>query len=275
MKFSYGYSSYALPFKNPSDRASFPREVSRIIADDGDQIIIENGDNLVARRVFPTPIPQAGLVAIFDASQQETVTYDGSNRVSVWEDAHGSNHDAENADLATQPEYDPATESITFDLTQFLIANNLIDVEDGDYTVAACVYASTGAGNAQNILSTRNGAWRACYYNRGRPALFHSKQSGDLILGTEMYDQRSVAIWRYTHTEGAKINAYYDGTSSTTSNPDFSGYETDGVQGVGRFSGSSGFLLGNMYEIIVYNRGLSDQETDTLGNFLKLKWIQT
>ena len=135
-----------------------------------------------------TPLNLTDLKAWFDASDSETITKDGSNYVSQWNDKSGNNRHASQGTGSAQPLHDSVNNRMSFDGSDVLVMASSADIARniGEINLfALCQFTSTGSQHLINI-STNS-------INTTRCMIGHSVGGTGLVAGGRRLDANSFA----------------------------------------------------------------------------------
>jgi hypothetical protein len=210
-----------------------------------------------------------------DASDSLTIT-ESSGSVSQWDDKSGNGRHVSQAILANQPTIGLATQNglnlIYFDGSndRLFSSNTAIRTR----TIFA-VCQSTGAPNLQGTL------WRHAQNNFALlrhegttqntirfSVLPSASNTVGSLTGLTSFHQITGRI-RDNSSWNLRLNKNLIGTTSAGAAPD----NQSAAINVGGFPFSTGEIFkGYIAEIIVYEQSLSDNEIETVENYLSLKW---
>lgn len=234
-----------------------------------------------------SPTGISGLALWLDASDSSTITLDGSNNVSQWNDKSGNGRNATQATTLKRPSYPSSSwnglNAVVFDGVDDNLSTAAFTF--GNYTIFGVVsrpwsvnqyrgwfghgYAGTsGKGTVQaqdNVASSFN-AGETCYFgdgfNAGRtPRAFGAKPA--------VSDNIPVCFAaRIGGSTTARVNGIANtriadnGTSTTASNAFV----------VGSTGESTDRWNGRVCELVLYSRELTDAEIVSVENYLRAKW---
>lgn len=134
---------------------------------------------------------------------------------------------------------------------------------DVDYVIAI---GGNGAGNQHTSIARRAG---------GDLNRYSSWDGGANRLGAVLTGNSWMILTQYLNSSGTFHDLYINGTRNTPANFT-SSINTNGVYDVGRFSNpSSHFLLGNIAEIIIYDKTLNAAELAVVHSYLAAKYDLT
>ncbi|MEM2974451.1 MAG: DUF2341 domain-containing protein, partial [Candidatus Micrarchaeia archaeon] len=204
-----------------------------------------------------------------DANDATTITKDGSNKVSQWRDKSGNGNYMIQGDYNRQPTY----------VTGVLNGKPVIRMsEDSAQTLytdtnfptpVSVIYVvrQTGGGSPERMLSAKNNNWLLGYwYNARRQAYFEGwvSSSGSPATDTNWHIYSAVIPG-----PGQNSKAYEDGVLFAENQNGVTG--PNGLCLSGHYC-SSEFSNGEIAEILVYNKALSDAERQGLENYLRFKY---
>lgn len=216
--------------------------------------------------VVSYPIPTNGRILHFDARNTGSIVRDGDNKVLEWRDISGSDNHA----TPPQAQYAPTYENgmIKFNDAHALEFNQL-DLQTGS-TVFFVANVASGKPAAHQIISNNIGvnaqlrveATNGQFRLVGSPAIGGSGS----YFG---YDTLNQAGARFTPTTGQTFNYNSFGNIGTPTST------TIPVNQIGaRVLTGSELLIGDIGEIIIYNRALTDSEIAQVNDYLRYKWIE-
>lgn len=224
----------------------------------------------VASQSFSPP-DISNLALWLDASDSSTITQSGGS-VSLWADKSGNGYNASQATGASQPQTGVSTingnNALTFNGSSsfFSVAPALRNIIRNSPETTALVYRTNAVSNqiqfAMNIGGTSVKTMRV-----QNSATYSASGSGPALAV-------SVTIDTNAHIAGFRRNGvnrmtYHDAATATDTNGVDSNY--DNAIYVGR--GATGnYHSGELAEIILYNKALSDAEKLQLDTYLKSKW---
>lgn len=219
----------------------------------------------------PTDLP--GLVQWLDADQ-ETGLSDGDN-VSSWTDQSGNGNHATQATAANQPKwYDEwivGKAALVFEGDDWLqVPDALLDIDGATQFVVARMALPVTSSSAFLVgfrtVSSGNGRWYI-FNNSGTWRTMVGDTAGD-VGGEVDYDLHRFML----RADGATKTAKVDDDSTT-----YSDAQTGSIshhREVGSLGGTNRWQ-GQITEVIVYNRALSDAEVTDVENYIDDKWFPT
>lgn len=219
-----------------------------------------------------------GLKFWIDAKDTESMTVTTGSRVDQWRDKSGGNRHATAPSSDWRPALVPGAfgphAAVRFDGTEGLRFDGSF-MAGKDYTVVAVVqrrgtksenYYLGGTGGSQN--ENLHLGWRTS------TVLTHAQYSNDYDMNVPGYGTPSPEIHSFRHSASDGKNTWVDGSavaagSSGNTSP-LGGW--DGAA-VGAY-GSSGFA-GDVAEIQIYDRALTDAERADVEQYMKDRWNYT
>jgi hypothetical protein len=236
------------------------------------------------------PESLSGLLAWYDAADLSTITSSSGN-VSAWADKSGNGNTASQGTMADQPTYNPTYNSnrggITFgDSDEFLsvstlqIPNNatvFIAFEEKTQlstgSVFKCFLASQEAAMFDLLTDVDGYAFTLGRDGVDRYVAMTPVDGATSINTTFSTNARDVNVVFEYKKDGGDFEIFRDGGSlgsgsggQVTDTP-YTGYDIgNSLSAVGRS------YRGTIMEIIIYSRALSDDERDSVRNYLNNKW---
>ena len=234
--------------------------------------------------IWPTPAVAAGLQAWFRADKG--VTMDAGNKVSQWQDVSGHNLSAaQTADATRQPLWVAAATygqpAMQFDGTTFLRTPGLVDGQAGnnDVTVIAVAipgatqpaYASlvdlssdTARGFVVGQLANATNQFQLWFTDTAQSGWYSSPAIGAVSGATQVLS---------VIKSGANATGYRNGVSQGTGSVPAGMLSPVAALALGnRASGNYGYN-GQIAEVLIYNRALSDTERQSVESALMTKYI--
>ena len=209
------------------------------------------------------------------------VTFDiPTKRVSAWADKSGSDNNTAQATVSKQPlryGYDGQNDKayFSFDGTNDVLTSDSNSPIENDFTIFEVSKIDT---EDNNIFG---------YYNAGAFISIGTNSSGQFITtvgdgSVELTKNTTVDIRAINHIgilkkHNKRINLeYYDSLNSITETHEDSGFEHDleynqATFDVGSYRGTN-YMNGQLQEVIIYNRALSDAEIADVRGYLNLKY---
>lgn len=219
----------------------------------------------------------SGLKLWLDASHEATTdgtatATDGAS-VQVWKDRSGNNSHATQLTAENKPTYETDVLNgkpvIRFDGGDSLVTESFLDSSfDTSLTFFTVAKKST---TALRMTSSNQGTrW---YSGRSSPLIYNTSQLSDTqIQLAGVVTHPVVEVFRYngsTKTLQYRVPSIASSTSeSATGNLGLSGTLTVGDQSGGSFG-----YNGDIAEILIYNRALTDLEIETIGDYLTEKYF--
>ena len=229
------------------------------------------------------------LTIWLDASDTSTITKDGSNRVSQWDDKSTNGYNVTQTITSGKPATNASTMNglnvITFDgvvnSLENLSADNLAQRDELSYFIVmerdSYVFNSSsftmwqdGQAHDYNNVESIMGAYEY-YTDFGYVRL----EQGNPILLTEHPGDEVPFIYS-TIFDGMSNNSYINGDGSLFANPTVNSttsgnFDLNNIRLGKRFTNAA-YWKGNIAEIIVYSKALSTYEREAVESYLKSKW---
>lgn len=210
----------------------------------------------------------SGLRLWLDSSDLSSITKDGSNNVSVWGDKSGGNNDATQGTGANQPTW----------VADQLNGKSIIRFND-DRMVTPDINLTDFTGfvvfNNTNIYPIGSGDVDTLLYHEGagaRPQI--QSANGFIDISEPQFGTENITANRYINGQSVlnrhplSANNYYISSVINTG-----GYSHNGQFGIGGRVDTDIFKhIGDIAEIIIYNRALSAAERTLVENYLSNKW---
>lgn len=214
-----------------------------------------------------------------DANDLGTITTDESGNVSQWEDKSGIGNNATQGTASRQP--DSGTNSlnnrnvITFDGGDDFLSGPSLGIAGADVRTFIVVIddADTGAGT-QYVVDVGTGVGTRARYGCTFPLdgsnLVGSNYGSESFNSTAAISANATIImWSYDGTDN------YINVNGDSVDPDTVDLNTSNLAYMiaSRFNGSPFQTYGgNIAEVLVYERFLSNSEKNQVGNYLEEKW---
>ena len=225
-----------------------------------------NQDNSYS--LVPTQVD--GLQAWYDGADSSTfVSNNNNNTINSWMDKSGNNYIANVNDPSNLP-VSESTGGIFFNGNSqyFNLPDNVIPYNDSSYTMIV-VFNSTNNGG---LITGANGNW----YTTGgvnsidiSSNLVHNYWSDDDIA-TSNTIQSGINIVYVDYFTGSNRNLILN-IQNTNTNIPATRVQPNNNNTIG-YSTYSGYLNGTIYEILIYNRTLNNNEKELLEGYLTWKW---
>ncbi len=241
---------------------------------------------------YSTPSNYSNLLFWLDANDSSLITKDASNFVSRIEDKGDNNYDFIQNTSSYRPQYilDGNYPAIKFDGSNdrlFINTKYYNGYHQIPYLTAFVVY-KTSSGNKQIFVSYDGGEyWRSAMDSNNRFEFKTGDPNLYLYYSSSGYRDGNIHIYtvRYSKDEQNK-SIYLDGvlkasnTTSLLSGGLGSGMVRYGYIGVGSEAGSAGgavnaassYVLGNIYEVVVYEKAFTSGELSAMHDYLNNKW---
>lgn len=221
-----------------------------------------------------------GLQVWLDASKVSSLTQDENGKVSQWGDSTGLGHNAVPGSSGDQPTYNPAGikghPSLSFGGTHAMTTEDCMNFSKHTVFVVAKATAinsykdilGSGGTDPGDILMMNviEGKYRGHYWASNGLLVLDS--TAPSVTAPVIYEQRlddaSLAIYRSGVSDGAISSA---GTARlTTPRPVVLGVRA-------MWDMSSDRFIGEMSEVLAYERALSDAERAQVERYLTAKWL--
>jgi len=231
-----------------------------------------------------TPILIPSCAAWFDGDDTSTITAP-SNQVSSWSDKSGNAKNATQTITANQPLTGVSTMAgknvLTFDgSSDYLLCNALASAFTGNDTPvsAFAVYRPATTAGQQAVFCAGNSstALRQVMHDYGTGSAFRIFKRDDAmaqVIATTSLSPVSTPVMMSMSCAGTTLKAWKDGASF------YNGAFDVGVTTLNTFTlgcraaaALNNFFSGDIAEIIIYSRGLSDAEVNSIQVYLSNKW---
>ncbi|MFC1659029.1 LamG-like jellyroll fold domain-containing protein [Pseudomonadota bacterium] len=211
-------------------------------------------------------IPTNDRVLWLDANDESTITKDGDNKVSTWSDKSGNGNNATQGTSTYQPTYLPdglsGKGTIYFDATDDRMATSLN--LSSPYSVFVVFNYKSSVSAARRAIRGDTNNWLIGPYTN---TIDH--YAGGWVSNSFSLTQNTFYVTSAINT-GSASTFYIDGVNNTQN----SGYVTPpGIVSLGASSSVTEPLDGDIAEVIIYNRALSDTERQEVENYLNDKWM--
>lgn len=209
-----------------------------------------------------------GLALWLDGADTSTITQNGSGAVSAWADKSGNGNNATQSTGAAKP----TTGSSTVN------GRNVLSFDGGDYfditalsqTAKTIFFVQKGtiqASDTSTFLgsSSPSGGDTSAYV----PLMFNGSADAEIYRGITGATSRVDGV---TVTPSNRDEIYDDFITGSAQITTINGtVNVATIDTIG--SGAFGYAyLGDMAEILIYNRNLTSTETNQIGNYLAAKW---
>lgn len=232
----------------------------------------------VTRPAF-TPNVISGLAAWFDAADLASLTLDGSNNVSQWNDKSGNARHAAQATAANRPAYltnqlngraavrgNGSSTFLSFTGADLSAGYTLLAVYDIASTSASGIFGQYPASGTGNGIAFWSGLCRT-----GRSGATVSFPTGiPTAAGTPV---ATVITFDGTNpTANVAFLANWNATDRTGTATQIAGTPAAGTAYVGAVNPSDSPSSANIYEIAIYNRQITTAERTLLTQYVTSKW---
>lgn len=215
----------------------------------------------------------------FDASDSSTITEAGLGISAMTNKAAGGD-DLIQATDANRPSYDSGNNKIDFDGTEWLAGNP--PTINGDFTyfiVGNITNVSVNRGTISASNTGTNPAWRARMSTNSKSFVLTNQGGGFEV--NESVDSISFGtqeIWSVAVDLGTDVSFYEDGvllgTPDANTRTSIQNPTDDFTWGASQNTGSEPYL-GDMSEVLIFNRLLTASEQNQIGNYLAAKYALT
>lgn len=233
-----------------------------------------------SRAFVPTDI--SGLALWLDASDASTLTLDGSNNVSQWNDKSGNDRNAVQASTIRRPSLTTVANGRTALLFDGIDDQLRSPYPNTSTTVTAfVVFTKSAAGGSFNTFCRMIGAFHGTtdasdwnttsgfsyQWNLGASKIQFTRNSSAIAqINSSSFGRISLGAFRRSGTE---ISHWFNG-STATGTTGATAFASDNIAMGGQ--NADGWLNGYIAEIIIYNSAISDASVDTVNAYLKAKW---
>jgi len=219
-----------------------------------------------------------GVVLWLDADQPKTITKDAAGRISRWADKSGSGNHAVQAELTLQPRYVPdalgGKPVVRFDGAAYLNLGQAssLDFPPG-HSFTIVVVSRVRAKDSGTFISKGGGsAGERSYQFYVAPG-----RQGAITYGamreTPRTAETSIA---FLVCKGSRTDVYVNGTSCLSFKAGKGKSEVDVLVGARRKdadnTGTFYLLKGDLAELLVCDRALTDEEIGRMGDYLNKKY---
>ncbi len=227
--------------------------------------------------LIPTDIADCELW--LDGDDTDTITLNGSD-VSEWTDKSGNNYDVIQSTAVSQPEYILSGMNnrniLRFDgSAEYLERVYEMFLNSSSTTIFTVCSVSDGAGTWRSPITSRDTNQGYMLYasngnfwtvNSGTGSGWTSINGTAIVLSTPV-------VLSATITNGAQ-NFYVDGVGATPATDTYSVNTDKPIRiGAGKTEASSDFYFpGDIAEVIIYSRVLTDTERTKIEEYLAFKW---
>ena len=219
-----------------------------------------------------------GLVLWLDADDAETVTTDAAGQVSRWADKSGHGNDARQAESALQPRYVPdglgGKPVVRFDGTAYLSLGeaSALDFRPGRSFSIAVVARVRGKDSGTFISKGGGSAAQRAYQFYVAPG-----RQGAITYGVMRESPRTAeTIIAFLVCRRSQTDVYVNGTPCLSFKAGKGASTVDVLVGARRQNadntGTFYLLNGDLAEILVCDRALTDEEIGRMGAYLKKKY---
>lgn len=239
-----------------------------------------------ARRNTFTPTSISGLALWLDASDASSVTLDGSNNVSQWNDKSGNGKHATQATTTKRPSYQTAVQNglnaCRYDGTDDCLQVASLTLS-GQFTIVLACKTTTAkpffVEHSANVNPNQG-----FYFYGTTPTASAVRRTATGIVTPDVNvvwfgSAAGVASFRslsslvgglaYSIRKNGVAQALVGSGTTTISS---SASITDTLNIGARNNGAAPASDGDYYEIMIYDRPLTDTEVGTLETYLKAKW---
>lgn len=213
-----------------------------------------------------------------DASDLSTITSSGG-AVSAWADKSGNGNNATQPVGANQPATGATTRNgrnvIDFGGSpeELRLPSALFTISQGANTLFIVSKRNTETGSEERILAMGQNGVGIKY------GLRYSATSGSILFLNNNAAGNVLTSTGHTNTDFQIIKGRRSGTTQAisvngaTEDTNTNGDDTTGVDlaRIGSLFGAS-YLIGSVAEVLIYNRSLSDAESDVIERYLSAKW---
>lgn len=233
-----------------------------------------------------SPIQITGLVGWYDASDSSTITLSGSN-VTQWDDKSGSGYHLIQGTAGNQPVISAASQNgldaVTFVSSDFMDASNpasMIGVSE--ITSLAVVSCSSAAATARVAYGVFGTITNLCWYlikqttHRISNSLSFNGSTESNLQNIQAFiptdDSTSLIGFRYLSGTSTTRSTYLDATEETATITAGSLYAATASLRFGAGVSAAAPWIGDICEVVVYNKYISDANLVLLKNYLTTKW---
>lgn len=238
---------------------------------------------LLSNQTRFTPTSIANLALWLDASDASTITLDGSNNVSQWNDKSGNGKHATQATTTKRPSYQTAVQNglnaCRYDGTDDCLQVASLTLSGQLTIVLACKTTTAKPFFVEHSADTNLN--QGFYVNGNSPFTIGSNRTATGLFSANaplswFGAAAGVAAIRFLGSvvSGSAYSVRKNGVSQATINTTIasSASITNTLNIGARNNGAALASDGDYYEIMIYDRPLTDTEVGTLETYLKAKW---
>lgn len=219
-----------------------------------------------------------GIVAWYDASELQSITKDGSNKVSAWKDKSGNGYHLSQGTGTAQPTWQSGQlggkATLNFDGSDWFSLNaGLYTIPNGDNTVVVVTKRTSEDASIDTVIGMATAGSNNYFHIFSATAGVQSFKNRTGVAGTVSVTgltntNYNVTICRRTGTtQGIETN---NGGETTNTSAQSDASIDEGW--IGCATANTLPLIGDVAEIIIYNRLLSTFETTRLFRYINKKW---
>ncbi|MEA3272466.1 MAG: hypothetical protein U9P90_02255 [Patescibacteria group bacterium] len=229
-----------------------------------------------------TPANLTNLELWLDASDSGTITKDGSNKVSQWDDKSGNGNHATQGTEANQPAYNAADNSVNFDGSNDWMqlppnvknsicrdTNHSIFIvfkADNPSSSIGCMFLTSSPNYGNNSLAyqIRASHIRLSYYE------YYDTSGDNEYRSAPFTDTTEKHFMSITHAANTLHDAFLDGTEITGTERAYRA-QLSGCR-IGSAIDNNRFFDGDMFEIIIADSVLSEADRQKIEGYLAHEW---
>jgi len=214
------------------------------------------------------------LVAWYDGNDPHgTGSVSTGDIIETWVDKSDNNISVTQSDLSKRPIVvaEGNIHSVQFDGNDMLGVDNAIMEEAFSEMTIISVVKSTTSGY-KNIMGRNYTVWEYQWHGSSKINMYIDSNEQDGDSDTYPFDgQARIGIFRY-HDANNALDQWIDGTSKTTSNYNRSIPISTNDFHIGARAGTGEFFNGEILELIIYSKYLTDENREKVEDYLAKKW---
>jgi len=222
------------------------------------------------------PILQ-NLVAWFDAADVNTVT-ESSGNVSQWDDKSGNDHNATQGTASDQPTYvanaQNGLHAVRFNGTSDFLDLGSVVISGTTGRTFFLVANAVATGNTETMISLTTSSTTAERYDLNSQVSLRV-QGGNIVYTVSVVGAAYVVTIRNAASSDCDVtDGRRDGVTMTvsTSSSEIINTGTTGTTRLGERNIGTSWYEGDLYEVIMYDRELTNTEVESVERYLAVKW---
>lgn len=230
--------------------------------------------NLLNKQKF-TPLRLGNLELWLDGSDINTITKDGSNLISQWNDKSGNASHTTQTIGSNQPTYAASGQNrksiITFDGGDFLtMPSATYTIPNNNNTIFIVLKHGVSTTNDRIINMEESGASKySVEYKADGTIAYHNSATGTAVSATLTETNFTIVT---SYLSGTTQSIAVNGGTATTNASGNTGATITAAAIGGNATGTGQLLEGSIAEIIIYTRALPAVEIKLVNRYLSNKW---